>query len=89
MSQGDAYKRKLQNSVHSFTKQGTVGNKKVKLDDIDASSALEKKLGLKTLSEENKEKVKNWDSVGKQQKVVVSPIGGILKNHKHIYGSNW
>ncbi|KAL3006835.1 hypothetical protein AAZX31_08G300000 [Glycine max] len=84
---GDVYKRKLQNSVHSFTKQGTVGNKKVKLDDIDASSALEKKLGLKTLSEENKEKVKNWDSVGKQQKVVVSPIGGILKNHKHIYGS--
>ncbi|KAG4924022.1 hypothetical protein JHK87_049562 [Glycine soja] len=80
---GDAYKRKMQNSVYSFREQGTVGNKKVKLDDIDASSVHEKKLGLKTLSEENKEEVKNWDSVGKQQKAV-SPIRGILKNHKHI-----
>ncbi|TKY46807.1 hypothetical protein E2542_SST28856 [Spatholobus suberectus] len=82
----DAYKRKMQNPVYGFRKLGTVGNKKVKLDDIDPSSAHEKKLGLKILSEEKTEKVKNWDSVGKQQKAE-SPIRGILKNHKHISGS--
>lgn len=86
MSQEDAYKRKMQNPVSSFRKLGTVGNKKVKLDDIEASSATEKKLVLKILSEEKKEKVKNWDSVGKQQKAV-STIRGILKSHKHVSGS--
>nr|KYP47655.1 hypothetical protein KK1_030685 [Cajanus cajan] len=87
MFQEDAYKRKMQNPVYSFRKQRTAGNKKVKLDDdIDASSAHEKKLGLQTLSEKKKEKVRVRDSVGKQQKTV-SPIRGILKNHKHISGS--
>ncbi|RDX99684.1 hypothetical protein CR513_17234, partial [Mucuna pruriens] len=81
-----ACKRKMQNPVYSFRKLGTVGNKKVKLNDIDAFSAPEKKLSLKILSEKKKKKVKNWDSVGKQQKAV-SPIRGILKNHKHISGS--
>ncbi|KAK7316717.1 hypothetical protein RJT34_00386 [Clitoria ternatea] len=73
----------MQNPVYSSTKLDTIGNKKVKLDDNDASSAHEKKLGLKILSEEKKEKVKNCDSVGKQQKAV-SPIRGILKNLRHI-----
>ncbi|CAJ1964425.1 unnamed protein product [Sphenostylis stenocarpa] len=86
MSQGDACKRKMQNKVYSLRKLGTVGNKKVKLRDIDASSAHEKKLGVKILAVEKKEKVKNWDLVVMQQKEV-SPIRGILKNHKHISGS--
>ncbi|XP_061374290.1 uncharacterized protein LOC133316548 [Gastrolobium bilobum] len=82
--EGDAYKRKVQNPANNFRKlEDTMGNKTVKLDDIDASSAHEKKLGLKILSEEKREKVKACDSVGKQQKAV-SPIRGILKNHKHI-----
>ncbi|QCD78428.1 hypothetical protein DEO72_LG1g2061 [Vigna unguiculata] len=86
MSQEDACKRKMQNPVHSLRKLGTVGNKKVKLDDIDESSAREKKLGAKIVSVEKKEKLKNWDLVIKQQKAV-SPIRGTLKNHKHISGS--
>ncbi|KAK7387042.1 hypothetical protein VNO78_27515 [Psophocarpus tetragonolobus] len=79
---GASYKRKMQNPVYSFRKLGTIGNKKVKLV---ASASHEKKLGIKILSEEKKEKVKNWDSVGKQQKEVF-PIHGILKSHKHISG---
>ncbi|KAK7305030.1 hypothetical protein VNO77_42929 [Canavalia gladiata] len=86
MSQEDACKRKVQNPVYCSRKLGTTGSKSVKLDDIDASFAHEKKLGLKILSEEKMDKVKKWDSVGKQQKAV-SPIRGILKNHKHISGS--
>ncbi|KAL2322566.1 hypothetical protein Fmac_026945 [Flemingia macrophylla] len=83
----DAYKRKMQSPVYLFRKAGTTGNKKLKLDDdIDASSAHEKKLGLKMLSKDKKEKVKILNSVGKQQKTM-SPIRGILKNHKHISGS--
>lgn len=84
MSQEDASKRKVQNPVNSSKKlKGTTGNKTVKLDDQFDTSAHENKLGMKILSEETKEKLKNCDSVGKQQKAV-SPIRGILKNHKHI-----
>ncbi|KAK8468461.1 hypothetical protein PHAVU_006G035100 [Phaseolus vulgaris] len=83
---GDACKRKMQNPVYSLRKLGTVGNKKVKIDDIDASSAHEKKLGVNILSVERKEKVKNWDLVVKQPKAA-SPISSIPKNHKHISGS--
>ncbi|KAG2394446.1 uncharacterized protein HKW66_Vig0181760 [Vigna angularis] len=82
----DACKRKMQNPVHSLRKLGTVGNKKVKLDDIDASSAREMKLGAKIVSVDKKEKLKNWDLVVTQQKAV-SPVHGTLKNHKHISGS--
>jgi len=76
----------MQNPVYSLRNLGTVGNKKVKLDDTDASSAHEKKLGVNILSVEKKEKVKNWDLVVKQQKAA-SPVSGILKNHKHVSGS--
>ncbi|KAJ1441402.1 hypothetical protein SESBI_01548 [Sesbania bispinosa] len=86
VSQEDACKCKVQNPVNSSRKlKGTDVNKTVELDDVDAA-AHEKKLGLKISSEEKNEKVKNCESVGKEQKSF-SPIRGILKNHKHISGS--
>ncbi|KAJ1407955.1 hypothetical protein SESBI_23988 [Sesbania bispinosa] len=86
VSQEDACKCKVQNPVNSSRKlKGTVVNKTVELDDVDAA-AHEKKLGLKISSEEKNEKVKICDSVGKEQKSF-SPIRSILKNHKHISGS--
>ncbi|XP_061369812.1 uncharacterized protein LOC133312605 isoform X2 [Gastrolobium bilobum] len=83
----DAYKCMVQTPVNSSRKlKGTIGNKMVALDDIDPS-VYRKKSSLIGLSIENKQEVKNCDSVGKQQKAV-SPVCGILKNHlKHVSGT--
>ncbi|QHO48622.1 hypothetical protein HN51_000647 [Arachis hypogaea] len=75
----DASKSKVQRSATRSTKQKGVD---VEVDVIDASLTHEKKLDLKILPEEKKEQV-SCDSVEKLQKAV-SPIRGILKNHKHI-----
>lgn len=76
----------VQTAVSSCRKlKGTIGNKMVALQDIDPS-VHRKKLGLSGLSVEKKQKVINYDSVGKRQKGV-SPVRGILKNHlKHVSG---
>ncbi|MED6151062.1 hypothetical protein PIB30_078717, partial [Stylosanthes scabra] len=83
----DASKSKVQRSANRSTKlKGVDADKTVEVNGIDASFTHEKKLDLKILSEEKKEQVKSCDSVEKLQKAV-SPIRGILKNHKHISGN--
>ncbi|MED6110375.1 hypothetical protein PIB30_042242 [Stylosanthes scabra] len=86
----DACKSKVQRSANRSRKlQGVEvdADKTVEINGIiDASFTHEKKLDLKILSEEKKEQVKSCDSVEKLQKTV-SPIRGILKNHKQISGN--
>ncbi|XP_027938526.1 uncharacterized protein LOC114193032 [Vigna unguiculata] len=84
---GDAYERMVQNVANSSRKlQGTVGSKMVPLHGVDPSID-RKKLGLNCISVEKKQHVKNFDSVGKQQKAVSPVHGSILKNHfKHVSG---
>ncbi|KAL2316792.1 hypothetical protein Fmac_030668 [Flemingia macrophylla] len=74
----DAYKRMVQTTVNSSRR--LVGNKMVPLHEVDPSMD-RKKLGLNCLSSvEKKQKVKNCNSIGKQQKAVPA-VHGTRKNH--------
>ncbi|KAF7815758.1 uncharacterized protein G2W53_029727 [Senna tora] len=82
----DAYKYKVQTPLNSGRKlRGQIGNEIVAHDDID-TTAHKKKSSLRSLCVEKKQKVKNSDSAGKQQKAV-TPACGIVRNHlKHVSG---
>ncbi|OIW04217.1 hypothetical protein TanjilG_00777 [Lupinus angustifolius] len=75
----DAYMSKVQTPAYSFRKiRSTIGNKMVRLQDIDPCIH-KKKFGSKILSEEQKQNNKDCDLVEKQLKEA-SPAHGILKN---------